>query len=114
MTVPAARVASECTTTIVAVAGLLALAPAYTALCLIVLHRSEWLPSGSILHASLVGPPHWLVWGSGGRPVFWGSTLAMAVVAGLGASFRSLLLPCAGLCFLIWLGAGFLSVAMSV
>jgi hypothetical protein len=46
--------------------------------------------------------------------MFWGSTLIVAALAVVGASFRPLLLPCAGLCFLIWLGSGFLSVAMSV
>jgi len=46
--------------------------------------------------------------------MFWGSTLAVAIVAIVGAGFRSLLLPCAGICFLIWLGSGFLSVAMSI
>ena len=98
----------------VAAAILFALVLAYVALCLVVLHKPEWLPSLSILHASLVGPPHWLIWGPVARSVFWGSTLAIAVIAAVGASFRTLLLPCAGLCLLIWLGAGFLSVAMSV
>jgi hypothetical protein len=46
--------------------------------------------------------------------MFWGSTLAVAAVALVGACFRPLLLLCAGLCFLIWLGSGFLSVAMSI
>lgn len=87
---------------------------AYIALCLVVLYRSAWLPSSSIFNASLVGPPHWLAWGNGARAMFWGSTLALVVVAAVGARFRSLLLPCAALCFLIWLGSGFLSVAMSV
>ena len=100
-------------TVAVAAASLLLSILAYTALCAVVLHRPDWLPSRSILHASLVGPPHWLVWGPGARPMFWGSTLTIAALAGVGASFRPLLLPFAGLCFLIWLGSGFLSVAMS-
>ena len=87
---------------------------AYIALCLVVLHKPDWLPDGSIFSASLVGPPHWLVWGDGARSMFWGSTLAIVAVAAIGACFRLLILPCAGLCFLLWLGSGFLSVAMSV
>lgn len=97
-----------------AVAFLFLLALAYFSLCLVVLHRPDWLPSDSLFSASLVGPPHWLVWGDGARPMFWGSTLAVAVVAIIGACSRLLLLPCAGLCFLLWLGSGFLSVVMSV
>jgi len=46
--------------------------------------------------------------------MFWGSTLAVVVVAAAGACSRVLVLPCAGLCFLIWFGSGFLAVAMSV
>jgi hypothetical protein len=38
-----------------AAAGILA--AAYVALCLVVLHRPEWLPGDSIFHASLIGPP---------------------------------------------------------
>lgn len=97
---------------VITAAALFTLTLAYIALCLVVLHRPDYLPSGSILQASLVGPPHWLVWGSGARPMFWGSTLAIAVVAAVGAKFRMLVLPCAGLCFLIWFGAGFLSVSL--
>lgn len=87
---------------------------AYIALCLIVLYRQDWLPKDSILYASLIGPPHWLAWSTGARPMFWGCTLAVMVVAIVGASVRPLLLPSAGLCFLIWIGSGFLSVALSV
>ncbi|WP_369978607.1 hypothetical protein [Xanthomonas bundabergensis] len=87
---------------------------AYIALCLIVLYRHDWLPENSILYASLIGPPHWLAWSSGTRPMFWGCTLAMMVVAIVGASIRPLLLPSVGLLFLIWIGSGFLSVVMSV
>ncbi|WP_447940919.1 hypothetical protein [Pseudoxanthomonas mexicana] len=46
--------------------------------------------------------------------MFWGSTLAIVIAAAIGACFRLLVLPCAGLCFLLWLGSGFLSVTMSV
>jgi len=97
-----------------AVACLLVIGLAYTGLCWAVLSDADWLPVGSILHAALIGPPYWLVWGPGARSMFWGSTLAVAAVALVGACFRPLLLPCAGLCFLIWLGSGFLAVAMSV
>jgi hypothetical protein len=114
MTVRAARLPDQHRAVIVAAAVLFALVLAYIALCLVVLHRPEWLPSRSILYASLIGPPHWLVWGSGARSMFWGSTLAIIAVATVGAIFRSLVLLAAGLFFLIWLGAGFLSVAMSV
>lgn len=114
MTAETSRMSGDRLVVMVAAASLLLFALAYIALCLIVLYRPGWLPGASILHASLVGPPHWLVWGAGARPMFWGSTLAVAAVAVVGASFRSLLLPCAGLCFLVWLGSGFLSVAMSV
>jgi hypothetical protein len=93
---------------------LLLLLLAYAALCFVALHRPDWLPGKSIFDASLVGPPHWLVWGAGARSMFWGSTFAMAAVVIVGASFRPLLLPCAYLCFFIWLGSGFLSVAMSI
>jgi hypothetical protein len=99
---------------IATMAGLLTFVIAYAVLCLVVLHRAEWLPSQSIFYASLVGPPHWLVWGAGARSMFWGSTAAIVVLAAIGARFRALVLPAVGLCFLIWLGAGFLSVAMSV
>ena len=99
---------------IAALAALLAVVIAYAVLCLVVLHRPEWLPSRSILYASLVGPPHWLVWGTGARSMFWGSTAAIVVVTAVGARFQAIVLPAAILCFLIWLGAGFLSVAMSV
>jgi len=98
----------------VAAAALLVLLISYIVLCVVVLHKPEWLPHRSILHASLVGPPHWLVWGQAARPVFWGATFAIGLVATVGASFRALLLPCAGLGLLIWAGAGFMSVAMSV
>lgn len=91
----------------------LGLVLAYVALCLVVLYRPDWLPNSSILHAALVGPPHWLVWGAEARPMFWAATLAVAAIAVVGANFRSLALTCAALCFLIWLGSGFLSVAMS-
>lgn len=99
---------------IVATAALLAFVLCYVALCLLVLHKPDWRPTGSILGASLIGPPYWLVWGPGARPMFWGSTLAVVVVAAAGACSRVLVLPCAGLCFLIWFGSGFLAVAMSV
>ena len=114
MTVESFRTSDNRLAVLVAAASLLLFVLAYIALCLVVLHRPGWLPSGSILQASLVGPPHWLVWGPGTRSIFWGSTLAVTAIAVAGASFRTLLLPCAGLCFLIWLGSGFLSVAMSV
>jgi hypothetical protein len=55
-----------------------------------------------------------LIWGAGTRPMFWAATLAVAAVAVVGARFRSLVLTCAVLCFLIWLGSEFLPVAMSV
>lgn len=99
---------------VVAAASSLALVLAYTALCLVVLYRPGWLPSRSTLHAALVGPPHWLIWGAEARPMFWAATLAVAAVAVVGARFRSLALTCAALCFPIWLASGFLSVAMSV
>ncbi len=114
MTVRTARLSDQHRTLIVAATFLFALVLAYIALCLVVLHRPEWLPSSSIFYASLIGPPHWLVWGSGARSMFWGSTLAIVAVAAVGATFRPLMLLSAGLCFLIWLGAGFLSVAMSI
>lgn len=114
MTMQSSRISDGHRTAAIATTFLLLLILAYAALCLVVLHRPDWLPGNSILHASLVGPPHWLVWGAGARPMFWGSTLAVAIVAIVGAGFRSLLLPCAGICFLIWLGSGFLSVAMSI
>lgn len=106
-------VSEERMSIIVTAAVLFGLVLSYVALCLVVLHRPEWLPNRSILHASLVGPPHWLVWGGGARPVFWGSTFALVLVGTIGASFRPLRIPCAGLCFVIWAGIGFLSVAMS-
>lgn len=93
--------------------ALVGLVLAYAGLCLVVLHRPEWLPSGSIFHASLIGPPHLLVWG-GTRTLFWASTLALAGAMALGACFRVLVLPSAVLCILIWLGTGFFSVALSV
>ena len=114
MTAESSRIPNDPLLSIVAAASLLVFVLAYITLCLIVLHRPEWLPGTSILRASLVGPPHWLVWGAGARPMFWGSTLAVAAIAIVGARSRSLLLPCATLCFLIWLGSGFLSVAMSI
>jgi hypothetical protein len=114
MTARIARLSDQHRPLIVAAAFLFALVLAYIALCLVVLHRPEWLPSHSIFYASLVGPPHWLVWGSGARSMFWSSTLAIVAVAAIGAIFRPLVLLSAGLCFLIWLSAGFLSVAMSV
>lgn len=94
--------------------ALAALALAYAGLCLVVLHRPDWLPSGSVFHASLVGPPHLLVWGAGTRLLFWTTTLALAGVLAVGALFRVLLLPAAALFLLMWLGAGFFSVALSV
>ena len=114
MTVKSPRISDDRLVAVVVMASLLLLAFAYIVLCLVVLYRPGWLPSSSILHASLVGPPHWLVWGAGASPMFWGSTFVVAAVSVIGARFRSLLLPCAGLCFLVWLGSGFLSVAMSV
>jgi len=114
MTGKYSRISHDRLVAVAAAASLLLLVVAYIALCLVVLYKPSWLPSTSILYASLVGPPNWLVWGAGARPMFWGSTLAVAVVAVVGARGRSLLLPCAGLCFLIWLGSGFLSVVMSV
>ena len=86
----------------------------YFLLCMVVLHRPGWLPSTSILAVSFIGPPHWLVWGVAARPIFWGCTAALAVIVSMGATFRPLLLPSAALCVAVWLGAGFLSVAMSI
>jgi len=40
--------------------------------------------------------------------MFWGSTLAIVIIAAVGACSRVLVLPCAGFCFLIWLCSGFL------
>ena len=99
---------------VVATMSLLLFVLSYIGLCLVVLRKPDWLPAGSILSASLVGPPYWLVWGPGAHAMFWGSTLAVAVVAAIGACSRVLVLPCAGLCFLVWLSSGFLAVAMSV
>lgn len=87
---------------------------AYAGLCWVALYRPDWLPSGSIFHASLVGPPHLLVWGPGTRPLFWMTTLALAAALAVGAFFRVLVLPVAVLVLLIWLVAGFFSVALSV
>jgi hypothetical protein len=98
----------------IATASLLFLVLSYIALCLVVLCKPYWLPTGSIFSASLIGPPYWLVWGPGTHTMFWVSTLAVAVVAVIGACSRVLVLPCAGLCFLIWLSSGFLAVVMSV
>jgi len=110
-----AEAVSETGMSVIATAAVLCgLVLSYVALCLLVLHRPEWLPDRSILQAALVGPPHWLVWGAEVRPAFWGSTCALVLVGTIGASFRSLMLPCAGACFLIWTGSGFFSVAMSV
>ena len=114
MTARIARTSDERMTVIVTVLALTTFVLAYIVLCLVVLHRPGWLPTSSILYASLIGPPHWLVWDTGARSMFWGSTLAITALAVVGAIFRPLLLPCACLCFLVWLGAGFLSVAMSV
>lgn len=86
---------------------------AYAGLCWVALYRPDWLPGGSIFNASLVGPPHLLVW-VGTRTLFWMTTLALAAVLALGAFFRVLVLPAAVLFLLIWLGAGFFSVALSV
>ena len=114
MAVESSKISDGRLAAVVPAASLLLLVVAYIALCLVALYRPDWLPSSSILHASLVGPPHWLVGGAGADVMFWGSTFAVASVAVIGARFQSLLLPCAGLCFLIWLSSGFLSVAMSV
>jgi len=86
----------------------------YFVLCMVVLHRPGWVLGTSILAASFVGPPHWLVWGLAARPIFWGCSAGIAVIVGVGAIFRPLLLPSAALCVAVWLGAGFLSVAMSI
>lgn len=80
---------------VVAAASSLALVVAYTALCLVVLYRPGLLPSRSTLHAALVGPPHWLIWGAEARPMFWAATLAVAAVAVVGVRF---LLACPHLC----------------
>lgn len=109
--VPGHRLAAAAIT---AAASLIALACAYAALCLVVLYRPDWLPSDSILMAALVGTPGWLVWGPGARSAVYGSTLAFLATLLVGASFRPLLLPCALLGFLIWLGSGFISVSMSI
>lgn len=93
---------------------LIVLVLAYAGLCLVALHRPDWLPGDSIFHASLVGPPHLLVWGTGTRILFWMVTLALAGVVAVGARYRGLLLPAASLFLLIWIGAGFFSVALSV
>ena len=98
----------------VATASSLFFVLSYVGLCLVVLHKPDWLPTDSIFSASLIGPPYWLVWGAGAHTMFWACTLAVAVVAVVGACSRVLVLPCAGLCFLIWLSSGFLAVAMSV
>jgi len=113
MTKPIAKLSEEQWTVVALVAALSALVIAYIALCLVVLYRPEWLATRSIFYAAVVGPPNWLAWGHW-DPMFWGSTLAIAAVAALGAKFPSLAPPSAGLCVLIWLGSGFLSVAMSV
>lgn len=91
-----------------------ALILAYVALCLVVLHRPDWLSWQSALHASFVGPPALLAWGYGLHSLFWGVTISLVVVAALGSIFRRLVLSAAGLCFVIWVGAGFFAVALSV
>lgn len=99
---------------VAATTSLLFFVLSYVALCLVVLHKPGWLPPGSIFSASLIGPPYWLVWEPRAHTMFWGSTLAVGVATVVGASPRVLVLPCVGLCFLIWLSSGFLAVAMSV
>ncbi len=87
---------------------------AYAGLCLVVLQRPGWLPHGSVFLASLVGPPHWLVWGAATHTMFWGSSIVLALLVIAGARWRAFALPAAGLAMLLWLGSGFLSVAMSI
>ena len=99
---------------VVATTSLLLFVLSYVALCLVVLHKPDWLPTGSIFSASLIGPPYWLTLGPGAHTIFWGSTLAVAVATVVGACSRVFVMPCVGLCFLIWLSSGFLAVAMSV
>jgi hypothetical protein len=114
MTIQTPRLSDEHIAVMAGMAALFVFVFAYIALCFVVLHRPEWLAGRSIFYASLVGPPRWLAWGPASLPMFWGSTFSIALVATVGAIFRPLVLVSAGLCFLIWLGAGFLSVAMSV
>jgi hypothetical protein len=94
---------------------LIAAAAAYFMLALLCLKAPGLLPATSRLDYPLfMGPPILLVWGPGALPMFACLTLTLAVLLACGLRFPSARIPAAIIAAMVWLFAGWFSVAMSI
>ena len=93
---------------------ILALVAIYVVLSLIASYRPNWLPGDSILEVALFGPIALLPWGGGNSKLYWICTALLAGTATAGGAHEDLQVPAVILFLLIWLGAGFFAVGLSV
>jgi hypothetical protein len=98
----------------VAVVVILSIVVIYTALSLIAAYEPDWIPARSILQTALLGPTTLLVWGGSTSTLYWICTAVLVGTVTIGAMYENLHVPGVLLFLLVWLGSGFLSVAMSI
>ena len=92
----------------------LALVAIHVVLSLLASYRPDWLPGDSILEVALLGPIALLTWGGSTSKLYWICTALLAGTATAGAAHEDLQVPSVILFLLIWLGAGFFAVGLSV
>ena len=93
---------------------ILALIAIYVVLSLMASYRPDWLPGDSILEVALLGPIALLPWGGSTSKLYWICTALLVGTATAGAAHEDLQVPSVILFLLIWLGAGFFAVGLSV